>query len=173
MQHYATKCCDLQKSGPKQASCHEKHLNHYRRLYCHWMQNIHKNGRLPTLEILPDSSKPSSPGHACPSRLFEPSICVRFGSRKQNQGSFSLRFSSPVTMQQNSSKNVETIMFYVHHYGSRVCRSGYHRSLPHGFVSMPEILKLRAWRFEVVTVMSFQTSHVNPCVSGGWKTPQV
>ena len=66
------------------------------------MQNIHKNGRLPTLEILPDSSKPSSPGHACPSRLFEPSICVRFGSRKQNQGSFSLRFSSPVTIQHNS-----------------------------------------------------------------------
>ena len=91
MQHYATECCDLQKSGPKQASCHEKHLNHYRRLYCHWMQNIHKNGRLPTLEILPDSSKPSSPGHACPSRLFEPSICARFGSRKQNQGSFSLK----------------------------------------------------------------------------------
>lgn len=46
MQHYATECCDLQKSGPKQASCHEKHLNHYRRLYCHWMQNIHTNGEI-------------------------------------------------------------------------------------------------------------------------------
>ena len=58
--------------------------------------------RVPTLEILLDSGRPSYPGHACPGRLFEPSICVRFGGRKQNQGGFSLKFSSPVTMQQTS-----------------------------------------------------------------------